>query len=74
VRFDRKSKKLDCRASHGGTNRCSERTISSRPQGCDGGMIEQIDFLMLDAPPQTLDEHVVHPASAVVHTNFYADL
>ena len=39
----------------------------TRPQRVHGGVLEQIDLLVFHAPPQPLDEDVVHPAPAAVH-------
>ena len=38
----------------------------------DGGILPQIDFLILQTSPESLDEHVIHPSSAPVHADFHA--
>ena len=40
----------------------------------DGGVFLEVDLLVFDAPPQPLDENVVHPAAATVHAHFHAEV
>src|SRR5208283_2948072 len=43
-------------------------------QFAQGGVLAQVDFLVIHAPPQTFYEHVVHPAALAVHTDGNAQL
>ena len=43
-------------------------------QGVHGGVLEEIDLLVFHAPPQPLDEDVVHPAPTSVHADFNAQI
>ncbi len=39
------------------------------PERRDGGMLPQTDLLVIQASPEPLDEHVVHPPAASVHAD-----
>src|SRR6478735_12803209 len=47
----------------------AEPIPQSGPQRVHGGVLEQIDLLVFYAPPQPLDEDVVHPAPAAIHAD-----
>ena len=49
-----------------------EGQIPADPGAClgDAGIGPQVDLLIFDAPPQTLDEDVVTPSPLAIHADF----
>jgi len=49
-----------------------EGQIPGNPGAChgDASVGPQVDFLIFDAPPQTLDEDVVAPSPLAIHADF----
>lgn len=52
----------------------AEPLPQARAQRVHGGVFEQIDPLVFHAPPQPLDEDVVHPAPAPVRADLHAEI
>ena len=58
----------------------SPRVVACHPafealfQRVHRGLFLDVDVLVFEAPPQPLDEHVVHPAPFAIHADFHAPL
>jgi len=55
-----------------GPSAVGEGQISADPGAClgDAGIGPQVDFLIFDAPPQTIAEDVVAPSPLCIHADF----